>query len=531
MHANLKFHFPLPLEAQWTALLLGLAVLLGGTARFLPGIQAGFPINDGGMFYVMTQELMANGFALPLSTGYNGLGIPYAYPPLGFYAAGLMSALTGADLLDIFRFLPAAVSTLCIPLVYLLARDLTGEAPLAALAALFYALLPRSFIFLVMGGGVTRAWGHLFLLGMAWLALRAFKHPAPRRTALAGLAGGLVILSHPETAVHAAAFGLVTWLVYGRSRQGTRTAALIAAGAALTSLPWWGLMLARHGPEPYLSIFSTSARGGWNILLWYFTNFSEEPFLPVLTVLSAVGLLVALGWRQFYLPLLVVFTLLASQRSAATPIMIPTAILAALAWARVILPGLAQSPGGQAGYAARPARILLGVITLYALTGALYMAGSLFRNFALTAPQRAAFAQAAASLPANARVLVLSGRSQWQNDPAQEWFPALTGRASLATVQGREWTPGLDFADFGGKVNHLQTHCPLRDAACLHAALAALGAQPPVYIYADLPALRANLGLPEDAHMELQNWIWVHNKSKIIVQDERFFLSLIYSKE
>ncbi len=36
----------LPLDAQWTALLLGLAVLLGSAVRLLPGMLAGFPIND-----------------------------------------------------------------------------------------------------------------------------------------------------------------------------------------------------------------------------------------------------------------------------------------------------------------------------------------------------------------------------------------------------------------------------------------------------------------------------------------------------
>lgn len=119
----------------------------------------------------------------------------------------MTAALTGADLLDIFRFLPAAITTLCIPLVYWFARDLLGERPLAALAALIYALLPRSYIFLIMGGGITRAWGHLFMLLTAWMALRAFTHPQRRWAALAGLSGALTVLSHPEAAMHAAAFG------------------------------------------------------------------------------------------------------------------------------------------------------------------------------------------------------------------------------------------------------------------------------------------------------------------------------------
>ena len=64
---------------------LMLAVLLGGFVRFLPVVMAGFPVNDGGMFYVMIEELKANHFLLPAFTDYNLAGIPYAYTPFGFY--------------------------------------------------------------------------------------------------------------------------------------------------------------------------------------------------------------------------------------------------------------------------------------------------------------------------------------------------------------------------------------------------------------------------------------------------------------
>ncbi len=47
-------------------------------------IGDGFPLNDGGMFLVMVEDLKP-GFGLPQYTSYNGGDIPYAYSPLMFY--------------------------------------------------------------------------------------------------------------------------------------------------------------------------------------------------------------------------------------------------------------------------------------------------------------------------------------------------------------------------------------------------------------------------------------------------------------
>jgi hypothetical protein len=68
-------------QPDWPVLLLFIAILFGGLVRFMPALTTRFPINDGGMFYTMAQELRANGYALPATTAYNGLDLPYAYPP------------------------------------------------------------------------------------------------------------------------------------------------------------------------------------------------------------------------------------------------------------------------------------------------------------------------------------------------------------------------------------------------------------------------------------------------------------------
>ena len=157
------------------ALLLFVALLFGAIVRFYPVITNGFPLNDGGMFYTMVQDLKSNGYALPQFTTYNHADIPFAYPPFGFYAAALLSALVpGSDLL-IFLYLPALVNAFSILAFYLFAKETLNSRALASLAVMIYALAPRSFLWQVMGGGVTRSFGMLFLILMLWQATRLFR--------------------------------------------------------------------------------------------------------------------------------------------------------------------------------------------------------------------------------------------------------------------------------------------------------------------------------------------------------------------
>ena len=70
-----------------------LSLLVGGYIRLSMALSATFPLNDGGLFYQMTQELVANQFRLPFFTSYNHLNIPFAYPPLAFYLTGALNQL------------------------------------------------------------------------------------------------------------------------------------------------------------------------------------------------------------------------------------------------------------------------------------------------------------------------------------------------------------------------------------------------------------------------------------------------------
>ncbi|HUM27554.1 MAG TPA: hypothetical protein PKN81_15060, partial [Anaerolineales bacterium] len=132
-------------EKDVTGFFLLLAVVFGLAVRLYPILKTDFPLVDGGMFYTMVNDLRAEGFSLPLVTSYNQADIPFAYPPLGFYLAGLINLLTGISVLNILRWLPFLISMLNIPLFYFMAERLIESKPKAALAALIFALTPSAY--------------------------------------------------------------------------------------------------------------------------------------------------------------------------------------------------------------------------------------------------------------------------------------------------------------------------------------------------------------------------------------------------
>src|SRR5258706_4346093 len=179
-------------------LLLMWALIFGAYVRILPVLQAGFPLNDGGLFYTMTADLQRSGYALPATSSYNRLGIPFAYPPLPVYLTGLVQSISGLPLSEIIRWLPVLFSLLTLPAFYLLARALLNDPLTASLATVIFAMLPRSYEWIIMGGGVTRAPATLFLILMSWGAYRLFSTGGWEIGVVAAISGALIVLKHPE---------------------------------------------------------------------------------------------------------------------------------------------------------------------------------------------------------------------------------------------------------------------------------------------------------------------------------------------
>lgn len=441
---------------EWATLILFLAIILGAFVRFAPTSLAGFAINDGGMFAVMVDDLKASHYLLPLYTTYNGLNIPFAYPPLGFYLGRIAVDLFHFGTVDALRWLPAFFASLSVPAFYLLALRLTKTRLHAAFATLFFALMPRALSWFVMGGGLTRSPGQFFMLLTLYFVLRLYANNHCRDVFFAGLFGALAVMSHPEAAVHTAVSAFFFWLMLGRSRRSFLNSVFVAALVLVFTSPWWATVISNHGVAPLLA----AAQTGQKLLAVFnlvFFSFTEEPYATFLAILGLIGLGYHLARKEYLLPLWLVIPFFVEGRSAAGPAAIPLAILAASGFVDVVL-AVFRSADGNVPSGERVTTFENGVFIylLMYLIFSVYQFDWTISTATLYPPDREAMQWVRQNTPAEARFVVLTGSRSVSCDSVPEWFPALAGRKSLFTVQGTEWTLGKDFGDFVQKAGAVQ---------------------------------------------------------------------------
>jgi hypothetical protein len=480
-----------PSWSRWLTPAIVAVIALGVLVRALHVLSSDFPLNDGGLFYAMTQDLQQSGYRLPDFTSYNDASIPFSYPPLGFYASALVADLTPLSLEDVFRFLPLAATCLTLPAFYLLARSLLGSGLVLIAALAAFALIPRSFIWLLMGGGVTRSLGLLFAILALYAVQRLYSQRRQVYLIPATVLAGLTVLSHLETAWFLAFSTALLFVAFGRHRQGVVGSLVIMAGTLAITAPWWLTVIDRHGFDPFLaaqatggSIFSDAeTRHEVYLGLARFVS-TSEPYFPLIGTIGLLGALVSLTRRHFLLPAWWALIILLDVRAYPTFTAIPVAMLAGMGVSEVLLPllhrSMSQAPETQVPGATDPTliwpnaqvwlpRAVLGAILLYATFSAVTRTPGLNGEapllVGLSGDERAAMQWVARESPPESRFLVVPD-SGWETAKTAEWFPILAERVSVTTVQGSEWLEGNAFRE------HVEAHwsaleCGYRTATCL----------------------------------------------------------------
>lgn len=483
-------HFSLPARRVGflTRFALLLATLLGAFVRLAFVTSSRFPLNDGGMFYIMVQDLLRAHYRLPLTTSYNSLGIPFAYPPLPFYLAALLVDVAGVPLLQVLRFLPVVFSILTIPVFYQLCHTILRSRVLAVYAVFAFALIPRSFIWLIMGGGLTRAPGLLFAVLMLRQVYLMYTSHDRRYILPSVLWASLTILSHPAGAWFAAFSAALLLLFLGRSRDGLLNSLCVVGGVLVLTAPWWGTIVIRFGPSPLLAAAGTGGYAWFSWVSLITFDFGEESFLGLLAALSLLGCVICLVERRYLLAAWLALILVADPRSGGTYATVPLAMLSAIGLDRAVLPiasrvaredPLAMSLPTQEGDLLEAECASLGqlrttlpkLILAYVLVHA--MASALGAGVSqqsvlnvLPAEDQQAMRWVAANTDPASHFLLVTGASSWASDYTAEWFPALAQRVSVATVQGYEWLPRDQFRLQVERSRLLQA-CASQNLACL----------------------------------------------------------------
>ena len=445
-------------QNEWLVLILGTTFLFGSIARFFPGMQAGFPLNDGGMFYSMIRDLRSNGFVLPAITSYNHLNIPFAYPPFGFYFAAFLSSAFGFSEIEILRWLPPVVNTLSIFAFYALASNVLESRQRGAVAAIFYALTPGASAWFIMGGGLTRSFGSLFMLLSLWWVYRLFRTGGRTAWILSTVFCSLTVLSHPEVGIHTAAGCILLWLFYGRTWRSAIHALAVGLGTLSLSAPWWGSVLVQHGLAPFLSALNTGYHNQPFFLNIFWALTASQTAFPVLVVLRLVGILWGIWKRQYFLIAWFILPYLVDPRSAPSIAFYPFCMLIALAWADalprlvdLLVKNINHQEIHERGW--QNLSLLLLMVYLFIESG-LY--GFKLINTTLTSADCDALTWIRENTPPESYFLPVTGVQSPEIDPFVEWFPALTVRRGQTTIQGYEWLLGSEFYNRYGDFAEVQ---------------------------------------------------------------------------
>jgi len=454
-----------PREVAFFFLLL--AALSGAGARLYPILVNSFPLVDGGMFYAMMQDLRAAHFALPIFTTYNQAQIPFAYPPLGFYLGAALSAWTGLSALDVLRWLPVTVSLLNLPLYHFFAKAVFTSPPKAALATFLFALTPASYWWNIVGGGLTRALGAFFFTLVLLAAHRALQTRSRAWTlaAMFSLAG--VVLSHPAWALQALAAFTVLFLFYGQDKQGAALFGAVLLGAAFLSAPWWATVIARHGAD----IFLLAAGGGfsrWRFWTVFFTLAFTDEIVPVLAVFGILGFFIHLARRDFFLPAWILLALLVEPRGGMPASVFAFSLLAATTLADGVAAAFSESRNWQATLSAFSGKAFFGFLVLLLSYHAFEVSHSVSIQV-LNEDQRTAMEWMRANTQPAESFLLFDFEPNPLHSPFTEWFPALTQRRSVATIQGAEWLRGdANYVSIYDSIFQIHA-CVYRDVECVYA--------------------------------------------------------------
>jgi hypothetical protein len=452
-----------PSKDEIGILILFAAILFGGIFRLLPSWLAGFPVNDGGMFYVMMKDLQANHFAPPLYTSYNQINIPFAYPPLAFYIGASLNGLFNIPLLALLQWLPAIIHTACIPALYFLAKEFTGNKFTSAVTALVFALTPHLNAWLSVGGGLTRSLGTLFLILTILHSHKLLINNKSRDIGWTMLFGSLTVLSHTESTIFAIGIPIYIWLAKSRTWKSALQGGLVALGVFLFAGPWYGLVISRYGMETLLSALKTGGQTLWAVLrLINIDTITEEPYLDLLGVFGILGMAMLISTKRFFIPIMLIVMHLVQPRSAHTVGNIPLAIAAGLFVTEMLLPAIQKLDDANTG---RGVKVFLVVLTPYLLVNSVYQGFLLSQNH-VSKGEQTAMQWVRENTPADSQFLVLTGEPEAMCESTAEWFPALTGRTSLSTLQGREWLTDKSFGEFIGHRNSLQG-CINENLECL----------------------------------------------------------------
>lgn len=443
------------IKKQLQIFLLGWAILFGFLIRATPAYLRNFPLNDGGMFFTMVEDLISANLNLPETTSYNGLGIPYSYPPFAFYLLAFVSKHFHVPLLDLFKWTPVILSTLSIVAIYFLAKELTNEPLLASISSLSFAMLPATTTWLIMGGGVTRSFGMFFSILTIIFSYRLYISGKWKDVILTSLFGSLLVYSHPEWTIQTVSTIFLFFVGIKEKKRNIFLTFIVAISVLLITMPWW-LRIFQSNPSAHFNAIQTGLYDLYNLLPPIMLTIGREPYFPIITLSGIFGVAYLIISRKIYwLGIWFLLPFIADPRIAFSVVTIPLSIassygliilsqcfdfLGKLRLENLWVDSAVEQDFNQL-WKSSMFRWVMGFFIIYSLLGGF---GNILQNSDVVLDKEIleSFDWVRNSIPHKSNFLVITGEPLFTN-PIQEWFYPMTKSNSLTTYQGVEWLPNF----------------------------------------------------------------------------------------
>lgn len=433
------------IHPRMALVLLGAATAVGAIARVAPFAGHAFPLNEGGLVYELVRSLLAHGFAVPFDVNYNGLDIPFAYPPVAIFLIGFVAGGFHIPIPYAQTLVAVAASILTVPVVYLLARHIVSTRQTAVGAAFAYALMPHAFDWLVTGSGAPRAIALLFMVLALQQALLTIDRGSWVSAVNTGVLSGLTLLTLPRAAF-LLLLSIVVLAAFRARRPRLLSLGLLALlAAALTSWAWLDVVISKHGLAAVMSAIIAGIDPGTSLRTLLSFDLSGAPILDVLSILGVVGGVALLLERKALLPAWFLVLFMVDERAGTSYAMVPFSLMASHAATEIVVrwPAVLHLSGR---------RLRLDHVTAIVLAGVLFLAallGSLTAPVSAHTPLRGvgddgltAMVWIRDNLNPGSRFVVMSP-DPWETDAYGSWLPAISRMQNVASVQGYEWL-GLD---------------------------------------------------------------------------------------
>lgn len=409
------------------------------------------PYRLGGLFIAFADEIVRHNFQFPVTIPYYSMGgIPFAYPPLGFYVEAVFLKIFPEQIFLIANLLPPLISILALGAAGWCFYQWAGGWNLKSLSALTaYALLPNAFYNQVEAAGLAEAFGSLALIVYFSTLIRHQEKKNAASAILAGCALAVCVISSPGSALGSALISLVfvldTVITIRLSDKLKPYLLLLLLGAIgiVLSAPYWYSVILNHGAGIFLNStgmqFELSdpavSRSKFGYL-WFTFSALQLDGVFFWSITTFMGLVWMLSKRNYFIPLafLVMFCI---PRENTWLTVFPAAWLVACGIADVLYPVIKSLSIFTTVVKSRFLGVSLALIALSMTLQAfeLMKAQAINEYWKLAPDSIEALQKAREIIPASAQVIVLGSGG------LREWAPYLLQREVWNTEFGLEWEP------------------------------------------------------------------------------------------